>query len=112
MSLEVQIETLNSNIVALIGALENLGRTSETQAAPPAEKPAAKRPSKAAEEKAADAPALVTFEDVKKAVLKYAAKDYAAAKAMLKKHGAAKVQDLPESLYTAVLFESQAACDE
>lgn len=117
MSLEVQIETLNSNIVALIGALENIGRAAEP--APevvPDKLTAAKRPSKVAEEKAAEpkpeAPALITFEMVKKAVLSYAAKDYAAAKAMLAKHGAKKVQDLPESLYAAVLFEAQAACGE
>jgi len=118
MSLEVQIETLNSNIVALIGALENFGRQSEPAPEPVPDKPAAaKRPSKVAEETVVgdpkpEAPALITFEMVKKAVLSYAAKDYAAAKAMLAKHGAKKVQDLPESLYAAVLFESQAACGE
>lgn len=107
MSLEVQIETLNTNITALIEALRAIGN-GQAPAAP------AERPSKVAERIADEAPPppaaakpapeLVTFDDVKKAVLKLAAKDRKLAVDLLGQHGVKKVTDLPQEKWTAVCF--------
>jgi hypothetical protein len=115
MSLEQNIELLNKNIVALIGALQSIGNG---HAEPPADKVvplAPERPSKVAERLADEAPAtvaepapLVTFDSMKNAVLKLAAKDRKAAVALLAKHNAKKVTDLPESLWAGVEFEAKA----
>lgn len=116
MSLEQNIQELNSNIVALIGALKSIGNGHEPEPTVEREMPLqqpAERPSKVAE-KIADAvpPPLVSFDDVKRAVLKLAAQDRKAAVALLAKHNAKKVQDLPESLYAGVEFEAKALLGE
>lgn len=113
MSLEVQIETLNSNIVALINALQSIGNSNGPAAPADAQPP--ERPSKIAERMADEAPPpapketprLVTLEDVKKAVLKLAARDRKAAVELLAKHGVKKVGDLPENVWTAVCFAAE-----
>ena len=107
MSLELQIETLNSNIVALIGALAGIGR--EAPVAEPVRlnaKPKAVLPP--ADEPNAPAAVQYTFDDARKMVLRLAAKDRVKAKSLLEKYGASKISELAESNYGAFIFAAGA----
>jgi hypothetical protein len=117
MSLEQHIQELNGNILALIGALQEIGKgtgemidvalipsnppTTAALKAKPKSPPPAEEPVKE-----------VTLEHVKKAVLKLAALDRKKAVALLEKHGAKKVGELDPSTYVAVEFEALAELGE
>lgn len=96
MSLEAEIKTLNTNIVALIAALSTGGSIAQPGALVPA-KPAA-APA-AAPAPAPDTSAVITFDTLKKKVLDLAAKDEPKAMAIMAKFGgklpATKPEDYP-----------------
>ncbi len=110
MSLEAHIEQLNSNILALIGALNSLGTAPVPGERPAAVSPAATKTAAAAPVPALDPPAeVIDFETMKKAVLKYAAVfGQAKGRELLKKYDAAKTADVPEGSWRQIHFEATA----
>jgi len=112
MSLEEKVDALTSAIAGLTVAMQAQLVALGGAAAIAAEAPAKEAPKKAAPAKAApkkeDAPAakaelVVTFEDLKKAVVAAADKDKPATAAALKKLNVAKISELKEEQYEEAL---------
>jgi hypothetical protein len=119
MSLEQHIQELNGNILALIGALQEIGSKTEITSDIPVDVVVVPmNPPTTAGQKAKPAGAPepvakeVTFDHVKKAVLNLAARDRKLAVALLEKHGAKKVGELDPASYVAVEFEALALLGE
>ena len=99
MSLESAMKNLTIAIETLTVALSNIS--------PPASDPVVKHVEKVWNDAKKDAAQPeITIDDIRKALLEYMNKngEEAAAK-MLKKHKAAKLSDIPESAYAALMEE-------
>lgn len=114
MSLEQKIEALTAAVIALT-------ETMTPKQAEASEKPAkaeAKTTSKAQAKKedvkqeAVEAELVVTFEDLKQAVVKAADKDKDATKAALAKFKVAKISELKEEQYADALAALQAVVSD
>jgi hypothetical protein len=112
MSLEEKVDALTAAIAGLtvamhaqIDALTPTGTVARDEAVPPAKAEAPKKaaPAKAAkkEEPKTEAELVITFEDLKKAVVAAADKDKPATAAALKALGVAKISELKEDRYAA-----------
>lgn len=111
MSLEEKVDALTSAIAGLTIAMQAQLVALGGAAAIAAEAPAKEAPKKAApakaapkkEEPAAKAELVVTFEDLKQAVVAAADKDKPATSAALKKLNVAKISELKEEQYEEAL---------
>lgn len=113
MSLEEKVDALTSAIAALTIAMHaQIGAITGNQTTAPAEALAKDAPKKAATVKTtkkeepkqdanAEAELVITFEDLKKAVVAAADKDKPATAAALKALGVAKISELKEDQYGA-----------
>ena len=102
MSLEDKIDALTAAVIALTETMQPKRSEAPEKPAKAETKPAAKA-AKKEEPKAAEGEIVVTFEDLKKAVVAAADKDKEATKAALAKFKVAKISELKEEQYEGAL---------
>jgi len=106
MSLEDKIDTLTAAVIALTDAMTPTGtqRDVAVKDEPKKDTPkATKAPAKKEEPKAVEGELVVSFEDLKQAVVAAADKDKEATKAALAKFKVAKISELKEEQYEGAL---------
>jgi len=103
MSLEDKIDALTAAVIALTNTMAGVQSAPVKDEPKAATKPATKASAKKEEPKITEAELVVTFEDLKVAVVAAADKDKDATKAALAKFKVAKISELKEEQYEGAL---------